>query len=58
MTRMVIRSMVLGIAVMGVALPLHAQMMAPESSSTTATAEPELEPPGTIAASKELRGAR
>ena len=46
MTRMVIRSMVLGIAVMGVAIPLHAQMMAPESSASTAASEPEA---GTIA---------
>ena len=46
MTPLVIRSIVLGIAVMGVALPLHAQMMAPESSASTATTEQEA---GTIA---------
>lgn len=36
MTPSVIRSIVLGIAIVGVALPVHAQMMAPESSKPAA----------------------
>ncbi|SFN31936.1 hypothetical protein [Dokdonella immobilis] len=40
MNPLVIRSLVLGIAVMGVSMPLHAQMMAPEPASSPSAETP------------------